>query len=165
MISECRVLCIYLSLPVVIISLILSIRMYLYIHHTHTHPHIHTHREKRISSKLLNIILSFLRDMLCLIGAWVSETFDCVSDPWACYVSAHFIRELKAPTMGRTLWVRRLNREIIVFNSKELDRLVLACILLVGFLLVKLCVFGEYNYDTYIYTHTYIHMYINIYNI
>ena len=53
--------------------------------------------------------------------------------------------------MGRTLWVRRLNREIIVFNSKELDRLVLACILLVGFLLVKLCVFGEYNYDIYIY--------------
>ena len=44
--------------------------------------------------------------------------------------------------MGRTLWVRRLNREIIVFNSKELDRLVLACILLVSFLLVKLCVFG-----------------------
>ena len=63
--------------------------------------------------------------------------------------------------MGRTLWVRRLNREIIVFNSKELDRLVLACILLVGFLLVKLCVFGEYNYDIYIYTHT--HTYICIY--
>ena len=99
--------------------------------------------------------------MLCLIGAWVSETFDCVSDPWACYVSAHFIRELKAPTMGRTLWVRRLNREIIVFNSKELDRLVLVCILLLGFLLVKLCVFGEYNYDIYIYTHT--HTYICIY--
>jgi hypothetical protein len=62
--------------------------------------------------------------------------------------------------MGRTLWVRRLNREVIVFNSKEIDRLVLACILLVGFLLVKLCAFGEYNYDIYIYTHTCIHMYI-----
>jgi hypothetical protein len=61
--------------------------------------------------------------------------------------------------------IRRLNREVIVFNSKELDRLVLECILLVVFLLVKLCAFGEYNYDLYIYTHTYIHMYINIYNI
>ena len=67
--------------------------------------------------------------------------------------------------MGRTLWAFRLNREIIVFNSKELDSLVLACILLVGFLLGKFCVFGEYNYDIYIHTHTYIHMYIHIYNI
>jgi len=65
--------------------------------------------------------------------------------------------------MGRTLWVRRLNREIIVFNSKELDRLVLACILLVGFLLVKLCVFGEYNYDIYINTHTHTHTYVYTY--
>ena len=74
-----------------------------------------------------------------------------------------FIRELKAPTMGRTLWVRRLNREIIVFNSKEFDRLVLECILLVGFLLVKLCVFGEYNYDIYIHTHTHTHTYVYTY--
>ena len=64
--------------------------------------------------------------------------------------------------MGRTLWVRRLNREIIVFNSKELDRLVLACILLVGFLLVKLCVFGEYNYDIYIFAHIYTYIYTYI---